>query len=248
MCKAKAPNTSKQDAEAARQAQVEQARYQQQLAAQQTEWERQRQDAEARYSQQLQTMQAEIARQNQQQQAQQAAAEALQKQQLDAQKATTARGRDYATYRDTLLGQGTDAIQKQFGQFDDTYFNNFASQFVTANRGDADRDWDRSKRSLKYKLADNRNLNSSAAADGMGELDVDHDSAINKVAAEGSKQANAYRNQVMGQKSAAMNSLLALGNTDVPGFQTDEDAASAKSRIAGAVQSMTQNLAVPGYY
>lgn len=247
MCKAKKPDTSAQQAEAARQAQVEQQRYQEQLAAQQTEWDRQRTDAEARYQQQLQTMQAEIARQGKQQQDQQSAAEALAKKQQQDAEASAARGRSYADYRDQQVQTGKAALDQAYAGFDSNYFNNFATDFVAANRGDSDRSWERNSRDMKYKLADNHNLNSSAAADGFGELDADHNSAIAKITSAGQQQANDLRNQIAQQKSNSLNSLLALGNQSVPGFQTDADAAAAQARFGSAISDMTRNLVAPAH-
>lgn len=247
MCKPKKPNVQAQQAEAARQAQAEEAHYQQSLAAQQAEWERQRVDAERRHQEQLTLMNGEIARQQQQQQEQNTAAEKLRQDEIDRAKASATRGRSYADYRDASVQAGVDNVNGAFAGFDDAYFNNFAGQFVDANRGDVDREHERGKRSMKYKLADNRNLNSSAAADAFGEMDEDHNSAIAKIAATGSQKAAAYKNAVAGQKANATNSLYQLGNMDVPDFQTDEDATAAKSRFAKAIMDMTSNVTVPSY-
>jgi hypothetical protein len=241
MCKPNTPDTSAQQAEAARQAAVQQQQYQQQLAAQQTEWDRQRQDSEARYQSDLAAQNAEIARQGQLQKDAADQAEQLRQQQIAQQQAVNQRGTSYADYRDQLVKQAQDKVNQQFAGFDSSYFQNFANNFLTANSGDTNRQYDQSTRAMRYKLADNRNLNSSAAADAFGELDTDRNSAISKIAAAASDKANTYAQQIGQQKQNALSSIYGLANTTTPDFQTDEDLNSAKSRIAQTVAGFSVN-------
>jgi hypothetical protein len=252
MCKPNTPDTSYQQAEAAREQAAQDQLAQQQLAQQQQQWETERADSEARYQQQLDAQNAEIARQAQLQKDTEAQSEQLRQQQIDQQNAVNARARSYTDARDQAIAQGQQQINQAYGGYDDAYFQNFANQFLAANSGDTQRQFDDTQRSMKYKLADARNLNSSAAADAFGEISTDRNSAITKIAAAGSDAANNLRTQLNTQKQDALNTLYGLGNTAPPDFQTDADASAATSKIGDAIKSMTagytSNAAVQNSY
>ena len=245
MCSPSQPDTSAQQAEAQRQAAVQEQQYQTQLKAQQDEWDKERADAETRYQTQLKAQQDEITREQQAQQKAADDAEALRQQQIQQQEDTNRRSRDYAAGRDQAISGAVDQINQAYGGFNDAYYQDFAQKFLDANRGDADTQYTRGTRTMKYKLADARNLNSSAAADAFGELDQDHLSAVAKIAATGSDKANALKQQIDSQKSAAINSIYGLGNMATPDFQSDEDESSALSRIGNAVKGVAGTYAPP---
>lgn len=239
MCSPHQPDTSAQQAEAQREAAIQEQYYQQQLAQQQDEWTRERADAEQRYQQQLQMQQAEIDRQAAIQKKSADDAEALRQQQIQQAADTARRARDFASQRDTAVSSAADEVNKAYGGFDDAYYQNFAQQFLAANRGDVDTNYQRGQRAMTYKLADARNLNSSAAADAFGELGQDYQSGLAKVTNQASDKADALKAQISGQKSSALNAIYGLGNTAVPDFQTDTDETSALSRIRQSIQGLT---------
>jgi hypothetical protein len=245
MCSPSQPDTSRQQAEAQREAAIQEQHYQEQLKLQQDEWDRQRQDSEARYQQQLKVAQDEIERQKGIQQKAADDAEALRQQQIKQQEDVNRRGRDYASGRDTAISGAVDQINQGYAGFNDAYYQDFAQKFLDANRGDVDTSYERGTRTMKYKLADARNLNSSAAADAFGELDKDHLSGVAKVANTASDKANALKQQINAQRSAAINSVYGLGNMATPDFQNDEDEASALSRIGNAVKGVATTYAPP---
>lgn len=235
MCKPKTPDMSVQNAEAARQSAIQEQQYQQTLAAQQAEWERQRADSEARYQQQLQLQQAETSRQLKLQTDQQAATEAQRQQEVAQQQQSATLGRSYTNIRDQLLTNAQKGVNDAYAGFDDNYFKSFADQYVAANRGTIDLNHETDTRAAKYKLADNHNLNSSAAADVFGEIDKGTNTRLSQVASQGSAAAQAYQQQINGQKLGAMNSVYALGNTAAPTFTSEGD-------YSTAVQSLAKNL------
>lgn len=72
--------------------------------------------------------------------------------------------------RQARIREGRTAIDKQFGQFDDSYYGGIEKDFLNFYTPQVDRQYRDARESTIYDLARTRNIDSSAGIDRMGDL------------------------------------------------------------------------------
>jgi len=238
MCKPSAPDTSRAEAEAARQRQAElehaerrrqqeleiwqqqradeERRYQEQLAAQQAENERQRQLQIAEWERQYQLQQQEIARQEQRYAEAEARAAAERAEEERQARLKAQQGRDYAAGRNQLLDQGVAAIDSAYAGFDDDYFSKFAQDFVSYYSPTLQREHKQQSDQTTFAYADAGTLRSSMAANAFGELERGRGEKMAELSAEAQDAAQGYRGDILNQKRSAQASIADALDTAQP--------------------------------
>lgn len=262
------PDTSAAEAEAKRQAELEQQRLQAQLDQQQKMWEQQRADDQARAAAQLKAQQDEAERQRQLAQAHNDQQFQLQQTQLqsqeDARKAQEAKAeqerqaqaaqatqhaqqaRDYATGRQGIIDQGKAGIDQAFSGFNDKTFGDFAQSFVDYYKPQAEKNYADATKDTTFGYADTHNLRSSAAANSFGDLVGQLHTNEGKIASGASDAAQQYRSQIDQQKSDALSMLYqsaGAANPNLPDGFTDTDVSSALGGLSSQIGGITSSAA-----
>lgn len=268
MCKpnVSSPNTSKQDAEAARQRAIEEQRYNDRIASERAMWDQQRADSERRYQGQLDQQNAEsqrqydllmgeVERQRQAQMAAEAQAEAERQAVMRQSQERAARTTQYAAGRQALVDKSTADIEGAYSGFNDQYFNDFAKSFSDYYAPQIQRDYENKAKSEAYQRADRGTLRSTEAARSFGDLLREKTSNEATVARQGQDQANALRDSILGQKRDALSTLFAAGGVgapDLPDGVTDVNSAlgGLGAQLGALTQTMKNraaSISSPGY-
>ncbi len=257
MCKPSAPDTSRAEAEAARQRQLEQERADERLRVEREMWETQRADEERRYRGQLTAQQEEAQRQRelslaeadrqyaaqeraiQQQQEAYAAAEAARaaeraeeerQARLKAQQA-----REYAEGRNTMVDEANTNIEAAYGGFNDTYFSKFAQDFVDHYKPQIERSYKNERDQSTYAFADAGTLRSSMAADSFGELDRGRAEKEASIAAQAQDRAQQFRGDIQSQKESAKGAIYSALGTASPVLGDGFEVGAELSRLGKSV-------------
>jgi hypothetical protein len=237
--KVSTPDTSVQEAEAARQRAIEEQRARERAAAEQGRYDQQRADDERRYQAQLQAQQAEAERQRQMMQAEierqtaeQRRIEALresERQQIVRQQQERAeQTRQYTTGRQVLIEQAESDINAAYSGFDDGYFQDFAQSFVQQHAPELARQVQAKARGTTMDAARRGAVNSSATARQFGDLNREKVKAETQLAGEGQNAAQGFRTAIDGQKRDALTSIWsagAVGAENLPDGVNDANAA-----------------------
>lgn len=235
MCKVKAPDTSAQDAEAARQRQIEAER-----AAALAEQQRQALDAQraadaARYEAMMNASNAQAQRQydllsqqlqKQADQQKQAYEEekAFRDQQLAEQAARAERSRAYVTGRQELMDKYRSDVADAYAGFDDGFYQKFAQSFVDTYKPELARGYAKSKADTTYAFAKSGALRGSAANQSFADLLGERNKKEGAVVNAGLDNASSFRNDIDAQKNDALGLMYssgAVGAEDLPDGITD---------------------------
>lgn len=236
--KAYAPDTSAQEAEAARQRQAEFDFEKEKFAAEQARWEQEKADAQRRYDEQQARQQAEIDRQAKiaQDREDQATAEA--RQAVIDEHARAGRARVYTALRQQQMDDALAAIKSSFSGIDSAA-SDYQNSLVAAEQPMIERDIAGEKRKTKFKLADKNNLNSTAAGGAFADIEADRVNRLSKVAAEAAAKARTYRTGLEGQKNSAIGALAQASTLAVPDFMSDDDVQLQLSNFGRTLSGIT---------
>lgn len=263
--KTSTPDTSAQEAEAARQAAAEQARLQALLEQQQKMWEQQRADDQKRYDAQVAAQQAEAERQRaaaadlvnrqiaaqqdqaQRQEAQQRAVEA----QRESERAAAAqqaqdratRVRSYSDGRQALIDKARGDITQAYSGFDQNFFDTFKQAFVDQYKPELERNAGQARRETTFGYGDTHNLRSSAAARSFGDVTQQLHANEGKLANSASDAAQSYRNDIEGQKSNALDLVFSAGGVGAGDLPDGTDVGTALGGLGSQLGSITQSAA-----
>lgn len=268
MCRSSRPrtaDTSVQDAEAARQRealvqqaeldrQLQQQLFAEQLAAEQSRHTElltaQQQEADRRYA-----AEQAAAEQFRQQNAAILAAQEEERAQTQrlaeerAQRATT-----YATERGARVEGARNDINSAYAGFDDNYFNNFRDEYIAANKPQLDRSYARTVRDSRLSLADNGNLNSTAAAMFFGDLARTKAQKESELAASADASARGFRNAIDTQRLDDLSALTSssFASQELPDGVTNLDTALSDldaqiGLLSGDARRRATNISRPGY-
>lgn len=249
--KVTSPDTSVQEAEAARQRLIEEARYNDRIAAEQARYNTQRGDEERRYQGQLAAQLAEAERQRQGRMAEQArqdeAARALEgrreqerQEQLAQVQARATASRNYADGRQKLITDAESSIKGAYAGFDDAFYQDFAKAFVQQNAPELERQASAKGRQTKFAAARKGNLASTATARAFGDLTREKGAAQAQLAQQGQNTANGFRDSVETQKRDALSTLWSAGGVgaaSLPDGMTDAN--TALGGIGAQLNSLT---------
>jgi hypothetical protein len=228
MCsKTSSPNTSPQDAEAARQRAAEQARAEERLRIEQEMANTQRADQERRYQEQLAAGQAEAERQRQiltgeiERRAElERGAAAQQQAERDAERAQTAerarQAREFATQRQTKMDEAKAGVDSAYAGFDDTYFQKFAQDFTSHYAPQIQREYADQRGQTTNSFADAGTLRSSMSADAFGDLTRGRGEKEAQVASAAQDRAQAFEDDILGQKNDALTAINSAGSAASP--------------------------------
>lgn len=128
-----------------------------------------------------------------------------------AEQAAAGRATQLATYntnRQGLIDSARGRIEAAFGQYNDDYYNRYASDYVAAAKPQIERQYDDAKRATTFNFARRGNLQSSAAGRAFGRLDETRADAEANVAQEAQSAASRFRSTVDGQRSQLLNSIF----------------------------------------
>lgn len=231
--KTRQPDTSLQEAEARRQAEIEATRQQALLEEQRRLQEQTRADNERRYAEQLRQQQeenerqrthqtslverqlaaqaAEVARQEAGQRAQEGKRDLERQETLAQTQQAATRAREYATGRQGLIDQSREGIESAYAKFDDKFFGDFAQSFIDQNKPALERGYQGERRATKLGFADTGNLRSTAAARSFGDLKTQLTTNQGKLANAGYDAAENYRDDIERQKSDALSLVMSGG-------------------------------------
>jgi hypothetical protein len=268
MCKPsiKSPDTSRQDAEAARQRAIEEQRYNERLLSERSMWDQQRADSERRYQGQLDQQTAEserqysllmgeVERQRQAQMAAEAQAEVERQAVMQQAQERAARTTQYAAGRQALVDKSTADIEGAYAGFNDQYFGDFAKSFTDYYAPQIQRDYEGKTKTEAYQRADRGTLRSTEAARSFGDLLREKTTNEATVARQGQDQANALRDSILGQKRDALSTLFATGGVgaaSLPDGVTDVNSAlgGLGAQLGALTQTMKNraaSISSPGY-
>jgi hypothetical protein len=272
MCtkKTRQPDTSRQEAEAARQRQIEEERFAERLRVEQERFDRERQelmgvidqernDRNSLAEQQRADQQALLDRQLtfQNELAEQARQDRLME--LEGQERDRARnqlledrraavGRAEATERGRMLDEARTGVESQYAKFNDRYFGDFANKFVGSRKPAIQREYDGKRRNETYNLGRRGILNGSGTARVMGRIAGEQAGAEQALAQEALSQANSLRERIDQSRSAAL-------STAIQGAQIapivlpegiDERLVPDNEGLLDAVRGFSLNTAAPG--
>lgn len=250
--KVSTPDTSRQEEEARRQRELEEARWREQMEAEQRRWEADRADAERRYQEQLAQQLGEAERQRQAQEAEIARqiaaeqrAEALRQQEreetLAQQQQRAQQSREYSEGRQALITKAESDINAAYAGFDDDFFNTFAQQFTAQHMPELERQAADKSRATTMAAARKGNLKSSASARQFGELAQEKSAAQAQLAGQGADAAQQFRSNIDGQRRDALSAIWSAGGVGsevLPDGVTD--VAGALGGIGAQLGSLTQ--------
>lgn len=229
MCtsKVKAPNTSAQEAEAARQRAAEQARAEERLRVEQEMATQQRADQERRYQEQLalskaesqrqyDTLTQEFARREAQERAAAGAAQAERAAERAQAEARAQQAREFSTERQAKMDTATTGINEAYAGFDKPYFDKFAQDFTAFYAPKVQREYDENRNGVTNDYADAGTLRSSMAARAFGDLTRGKTEKEGQVAGAAVDRANAFQDDILGQKSDALTAIQSAGGAASP--------------------------------
>lgn len=229
MCTSKtsSPNISPQEAEAARQRDVENARAEERLRIEQASAQQQRADQERRYQEQLAQQRAESERQygvvqaeleRRAQMEQRAAAEAQAERDAErAQAELRARqAREFATERQTKMDTANAELDTAYAGFNDEYFNKFAQDFTSFYAPQIQREFKDQSAKTTNSYADAGTSRSSMAAAAFGDLDRGRTEKEANVSSAAIDRAQAFEDDIIGQKNEARAAIGAAGAAASP--------------------------------
>jgi murein L,D-transpeptidase YcbB/YkuD len=251
MCtnKTSSPDTSAQEAEAARQRQGEQALAEERLRQERELYEQQRADAERRYQEQLalqnaenqrqrDIVMAEIARREAAERAAEAQRQAEREAQTTAAAERAAQARAYADQRNTFISDATSQVNQAYAGFDDAYFNKFAQDFADYYKPRVRREFGAANNQTTYGFSDAGTLRSSMAAQSFGDLARERAEKEAGIAGEAQDRAQGFRSDIEAQRGEALRSIYDAGSIAPPSFEDGLDGRAA----AGAIGTQLSNI------
>lgn len=250
--KPKAPDTSAQDAEAARQRKVEEERYNQQRVDEMSRYEQQqsaqlhearRQEA-ATAAQQERSLQQEreLAETSQNESRRQAEAAASERAaQEEAARVRAGNMQAYSTGRSQRIDQVTGDINNAYAGFDDNYFNNFAKDFTNYYKPQLNEQYGDARKKIAYNFDNKGGLNSSAAIEAFGKLDEERGRQENKLANDAIDNSTSFRSSIDESRRTLLGEALS-GTNIGPEVLPDgiEDYNGSLSGISGRLAPYTQ--------
>lgn len=253
MCtnKSSSPDTSAQEAEAARQRQLEQQLAEDRLRQERELYEQQRADAERRYQEQLALQNAENQRQrdliqaeiNRREEAERAA-EAQRQAERQATAASAAeraaQARAYAEERNRFIEDSTAQVNQAYAGFDDTYFNKFAQEFVDYYKPQVRREYGAASNQATYGFSDAGTLRSSMAAEAFGDLARARTEKEAGVAGEAQDRAQGFRDDITTQKNDALRSIYDAASIAPPILEDGMDGRAAAAQIGTQLSGLTR--------
>jgi hypothetical protein len=134
----------------------------------------------------------------------------IQKQQL----AEAADARKREDDRQARITSGTDAVNKNFSVFGDTFFNNRRGEYMNYYQPQLDDQFKTAKDQLTFAFANNGTLNSTAAADKQATLQKSYDNERASLLSNADADVATTQNKINTEKSALLSQLQATGNAD----------------------------------
>ena len=256
MCsKTSSPDTSAQEAEAARQRQLEQQFAEERLRQEREIYEQQRADAERRYQEQLalqnaenerqrQMIMEEIARREERERLLEAERQAERQAKADeaAQRAQAARA--YAEERNRFIDEATTGINQAYSGFDDPFFDKFAQDIVNYYKPQVRREFGAARDQTTYGFSDAGTLRSSMAAEAFGDLARERANKEARVSGEAQDRAQGFRDDINAQKNDALRSIYDAANIAPPSFEVGMDgramAAPIGTQLSNIVRASTE--------
>lgn len=224
------PDTSRQEAEAARQRQVEDARFQERLAVETARFDKERADLLAQIeaekassdAQAQAQLDAQTAFQNEQltfqnQLAEEARADRLRElegnelersrnQLVEDRRAATARAENEE--RGRRIDSARDTVNRDFAKFDDNYFSGFADKFIGSKQPGIDREFEGKQREESFGLARRGILNGSGTARVFSRLAGEKASRESDLAIDANREAQSLRGNIDRSRSAALQAAV----------------------------------------
>lgn len=154
----------------------------------------------------------------------------IQQQQL----AESQAAREKEAAREARIQQGTQAIDNQFSQFDDSFYNKRAQAYTDYYQPQLDDRFSEARKDLTYALARAGTLNSTAAADKNALLQKQYATETGNIQAKAQGEADNLRTTVQNNKSGLVSELNSTGDAD----------AASNAALASTKQMFNQ---VPAY-
>lgn len=114
--------------------------------------------------------------------------------------------------RQATIRQGTEAVNGTFKQFDDPYFQKQRDNYTAFALPQLEDQYGKAQKDLTYALARDGNLNSSAQAAKLGELQKAYETQRTSIADQGQTYANQARTSVEDARANLLATLNATGD------------------------------------
>lgn len=243
----KAPDTSKQEAEAARQREEERQRHEQQLAETRRIAEEQRAREEARaseqraqYEQTLRLQQDAMSRAEAQRAAQAAAAaRAAEEERLRREEEARIRAENVQQYTDGRTSRIEDlrsSVNDAYSGFDDTYFTNFERDFVNYYNPRVENEFKDAQDQLTFRFTDQGGLQSSAAQGELRKLLEQRRAKEVEIANRARSSSQAFRGDIDTQRKNLLGEALSATNIG------PEVLPEGVSDVGGRLEQLTATL------
>jgi hypothetical protein len=149
--------------------------------------------------------------------------------------------------RQEELTRGYAAIDQNFGQFNDNFYNGRARAYTDYANPQLDDQYGRARNSLIYALTDAGTLGSSAGADKLALLERDYSTNKQSIADQAAAYASEARTNVGNARAAVTRDLVNGGNAGQAGAAAAQQAqtvsaAPSFSPLAQLFQNMTAGI------
>lgn len=153
------------------------------------------------------------------------------------------RDRNYTEGRSSLIDETSNALDSTYSGFDDNYYNAYRSSLIDSQLPDLQHKYAEDRTAARLALAQNSNLNSSAGAHALGEVQRGYQGAETTLATSADDAVTALTNQIADQKRSALTSLLSsvvVGDPTLPDGTTDVQ--NSLDQIASRLSSYVQSI------
>ena len=153
------------------------------------------------------------------------------------------RDRVYAQGRETLINDSSQAVEDTYGNFDDNYFGEYKTNVLDSLLPSIEKEYTDTRRSTRLGLAENGNLNSSAAARLLGDLAQDYETGRGAAAKSADDLTSQLRDQIDQQKRDALAGIInaaGVAGESLPDGVTDVQ--GALNGVAGRLASYINGL------
>jgi hypothetical protein len=116
--------------------------------------------------------------------------------------------------RKARIEAGTAAVDENFAQFDDGFFNDYRDTQMDYFRPQVDKQFGQARDDLTYAFARNGTLNSSMAGQKQADLTTSYNDNLGSILSQATSAADGLKSNINSEKSSLIAQLNATGNAD----------------------------------